>query len=223
MSLHQHRSLRVCEIEILDILARDRQAGEAPADKDRLRDMYIQYLMICRRLAVQPSTDLSKSVLDRLHFDEFRNREYADWKRVRTAIEHENTVVNHRLTWFFTIQLVLVAAVGAIMKDLRAAGRTDLGLIIGLLIASVIGFVLCLAIYTIIKDAHDQIDQLDRWWYRKWEPSIPESSAEYSDDRNKAIKKVLIYTPLSKARALEEVNIDHLVGTLCFGPFDILP
>jgi len=36
--------------------------------------------------------------LELLRFDEFKDRSLADWKRVRSAIEHENTLVNHRLT-----------------------------------------------------------------------------------------------------------------------------
>lgn len=57
-----------------------------------------------------------KSILDIVHqrlwppFDEFKLRHYADWKRVRAAIEHENNLTNHRLTWLLTSQAALLTA-----------------------------------------------------------------------------------------------------------------
>ena len=35
-------------------------------------------------------------------WDEFHDREIVDWKRVRSALEHENLLTNHRLTWLLT-------------------------------------------------------------------------------------------------------------------------
>jgi hypothetical protein len=47
----------------------------------------------------------------------------AQWKLVRSAIEHENTLVSHRVSWFLATQLFLFAGfssifVKAVEKDL---------------------------------------------------------------------------------------------------------
>jgi len=43
-------------------------------------------------------------------WDEFHDAEIVDWKRVRSAIEHENELTNHRLTWMLNSQAFLFAA-----------------------------------------------------------------------------------------------------------------
>src|SRR4051812_45265106 len=45
--------------------------------------------------------------LKRSEWDEFKSKACTDWKRVRTEIEHENSLINHRLVWLFTSQLFL--------------------------------------------------------------------------------------------------------------------
>lgn len=183
------RSLDVLELEMLHLLAKDRNIGERDTDKEEIRNAFNSYLKLCKRLGASPSEHLSKVVLERLHFDEFKNREYADWKRVRAAIEHENTVINHRLTWFFTLQGILIASVGFVLKDLRAAGRPDYGLVFILFLIAGIGLLLCLPIYTILRDAGHQIDQLDRWWYKKWDQSITRMGEDYPSKRSQLVDK----------------------------------
>jgi hypothetical protein len=43
-------------------------------------------------------------------WSEFNDPEIINWKRVRSAIEHENELTNHRLTWLLTSQAFLFAA-----------------------------------------------------------------------------------------------------------------
>ncbi|MEM9978375.1 MAG: hypothetical protein AAF808_12185 [Cyanobacteria bacterium P01_D01_bin.2] len=50
-----------------------------------------------------------------LSFNEFENREYADWKRIRSAVEHENALINYRQTWLLTSQAFLLTAFGSLL------------------------------------------------------------------------------------------------------------
>lgn len=47
---------------------------------------------------------------DEEDWDEFHDIHIVNWKRVRAAMEHENQLVNHRLTWFLSTQAFLFAA-----------------------------------------------------------------------------------------------------------------
>jgi|SRR5689334_6706485 len=48
--------------------------------------------------------------LDDPDWDEFHDPEIVNWKRVRAAIEHENTLTNNRFTWLLSSQAFLFAA-----------------------------------------------------------------------------------------------------------------
>lgn len=220
------RSLDVLELEMLHLLAKDRNIGERDTDKEEIRNVFNSYLKLCKRLGVAPSEHLSEAVLERLHFDEFKNREYADWKRVRAAIEHENTVINHRLTWFFTLQGILIASVGFVLKDLRAAGRPDFGLVFILFLSAGIGLLLCLTIYTILRDARHQIDQLDRWWYKKWDQSITRMGEDYPSKRSQLVDESWYGHPPLQGMGLgrDELNrLDKLLNHIfIYWPFRYL-
>ena len=43
-------------------------------------------------------------------FNEFTAPDVTAWKLARSAIEHENNLVNHRMTWFFSSQEFLLTA-----------------------------------------------------------------------------------------------------------------
>jgi len=43
-------------------------------------------------------------------FNEFTAPDITAWKLARSAIEHENNLVNHRMTWFFSSQAFLLTA-----------------------------------------------------------------------------------------------------------------
>jgi hypothetical protein len=55
-------------------------------------------------------------------WDEFHDDEIVDWKRVRSAIEHENQLTNHRVTWLLTSQGFLFAAFALVFQ---ASTKTD--------------------------------------------------------------------------------------------------
>ena len=76
------------------------------------------------------------------------NDEYA--AIVRSMIEHENTLINQRMTWMWTLQGLLVAAVG-IMWDIHY-------LLIFLICA--FGFFSCVSVGISLKSALRAIDSL---------------------------------------------------------------
>lgn len=48
--------------------------------------------------------------------DEFKNRALTNWKRARSVMEHENLLVNHRMTWFLMSQAALFTAFALLMQ-----------------------------------------------------------------------------------------------------------
>src|SRR4051794_34104613 len=62
-------------------------------------------------------------------FDEFKSPEITAWKMARGAIEHENILVNHRLTWLSTSQAFLFSVFGLMFLasakgELRGSAET---------------------------------------------------------------------------------------------------
>lgn len=99
-------------------------------------------------------------------FDEFKDRGYADWKRVRLVIEHENTLVNHRLGWLGALQGLLFTAFAFSLKP--DTGSVILGMTSSRIVATIIaglGMVISGVICRILTDAEKQIGYLDQWWY----------------------------------------------------------
>jgi hypothetical protein len=98
--------------------------------------------------------------LELLRFDEFKDRSLADWKRVRSAIEHENTLVNHRLTWLLSSQAFLFAGFGVIY-----AGKNNLYSMIILAVIGMLGIAISFKIFIDIENAGKQLWKLDQWWH----------------------------------------------------------
>jgi len=55
---------------------------------------------------------------------ESEDREYADWKRIRAAIEHENLLTNARMTWLLTTEAVFFAAYTTTITNALKTGQT---------------------------------------------------------------------------------------------------
>ncbi|MBL8471269.1 MAG: hypothetical protein KF778_00910 [Rhodocyclaceae bacterium] len=87
----------------------------------------------------------------------------------RAIIEHENTLVGHRATWYLSFQAFLFAAlfvaIGLFDKTKFAAGgleRKHLAVAVFLLLA--LGFVSGVVAYALVQAAYRQIDQVVEWW-----------------------------------------------------------
>ncbi|MGF6859204.1 hypothetical protein [Paraburkholderia sp. CI3] len=99
-------------------------------------------------------------------FNESQDRDYADWKRIRLVIEHENTLVHHRLSWLLTSQTVLFAALAFIVSNWKPQPNIWTGPYVWLLILiAVLGFMTSLLVGRGLGHAQQHIARIDRWWY----------------------------------------------------------
>jgi len=96
------------------------------------------------------------------------NPEIIDWKRARSVIEHENTLVNNRVTWLLVSQGFLFAAYGTLLTswgkaELRIGRETFVLLLLALLIIS--GYI-CISIGIVLAAAVKHIKYVHSWWYK---------------------------------------------------------
>lgn len=127
---------------------------------------------------------------ERLQFLEAQEQsaETEDWKRTRAEIEHENSLVNYRLTWLFTLQLLFLAFFAGIFGNLVEGKVTGLARFeaVGLLgLIAILAQIFSIVIYGAINGARIQLDRLNTWWdverakryphppLQFWEPSHP--------------------------------------------------
>src|SRR6266704_6538572 len=93
--------------------------------------------------------------------------EIARWKRARSVIEHENTLVNNRVTWLLASQGFLIASYAALLTNW---GKPELKLGPGNLVTLVVvlfivSFYICLSIGIMLAAAIRQIKYTHCWWY----------------------------------------------------------
>src|SRR5213079_896181 len=96
------------------------------------------------------------------------SRQVADWKRVRFVIEHENTLVNHRVTWLLASQGFLLAGYFALVSgwaktDFKIGPATLVALIFALFGISAY---ICLSIGIMLYAAIRHIKHIQCWWYK---------------------------------------------------------
>lgn len=131
-------------------------------------------------------------------FDEFKDQRYADWRRIRLALEHENTLVNHRITWLLTSQAFLIAAlVGVFNEAQKPEGLDEQQAWWFSLAIAAISLTICLAIGRSLAEASFHLDHLDKWWYRKWNENKDWANWE---GRKNAIEKSLSGHPEIQGR-----------------------
>jgi hypothetical protein len=133
--------------------------------------------------------------LELLRFDEFKDKSLADWKRVRSAIEHENTLVNHRLTWLLSSQAFLFTGFGVIYS-----GNNNLYSLMILAVIGMLGIAISFKIFVDIENAGKQLWRLDQWWHEthsyakyKEQPYVPNQTN--IDRRLVAYQKLGKYHP----------------------------
>jgi hypothetical protein len=98
-------------------------------------------------------------------WDEFHDEEIVDWKRCRLAIEHENQLVNHRLSWMFASQGFLFAAFGAIWNSWKYSASTKASTetitsVAILTIICLVGIAVCAGIQMSVLEAEMQLASL---------------------------------------------------------------
>jgi hypothetical protein len=100
-------------------------------------------------------------------WDEFHDPEIVDWKRVRSSIEHENLLTNHRLTWLLSSQGILLAAFALVYQASFKAGENpiNLGLVhIVLAVLAFTGILISLYLWVGLRAAYIQHNRLRDWW-----------------------------------------------------------
>ncbi len=123
-------------------------------------------------------------------WDEFHDPGVVNWKRVRSVIEHENHLINHRIGWLLSSQAFLFAAFAlifqaAIANDLlyarpapdarprgAAAGTLPearrpeyVGPVKAVLfVIPLVGFLVCLYILVTVDAAHRHTFFMEKWW-----------------------------------------------------------
>lgn len=95
------------------------------------------------------------------------------YKLARGQVEHENTLVGQRITWYLTLQGFLFAAAfitaGALIKPIatgaNALGLRNLTIAAGLLCC--LGIASSVACFLLIRAAYLQISHVADWWGRQ--------------------------------------------------------
>jgi hypothetical protein len=101
-----------------------------------------------------------------LEWDEFHDIHIVNWKRVRAAMEQENQLVNHRLTWFLSTQAFLFAAF-ALTFQASTEAKPEQQLFYQFVLAgfSLTGILVGIYIQRPLWTAELQHEELVKWWY----------------------------------------------------------
>jgi hypothetical protein len=94
----------------------------------------------------------------------------SQWKLVRSAIEHENTLKSHRLTWLLATQLFLFGGfftifTECIKQDFLFRSSKIYG---AFLVISSIGIFICALAWAHLRSAQKMISRLQNWWIRHY-------------------------------------------------------
>lgn len=104
---------------------------------------------------------------DNSNWDEFHDPEIVDWKRIRSSIEHENMLTNHRLTWLLTSQGFLIAAFALVFqasaKDDVLPDLRDFYKIV-LAVLAFTGILVSAYLHLGLRAAQVQHNRLKEWW-----------------------------------------------------------
>jgi hypothetical protein len=113
-------------------------------------------------------------------WDEFNDNSLAYWRSVRASIEHENQLVNYRITWLLAFEALLFGALGIFVKEyleyMKHVSMPPLRLYFIALFGFVnIGIIAALYIERYMRGAEDAHEALVKWW-RDWCKDNPSSS-----------------------------------------------
>jgi hypothetical protein len=117
-----------------------------------------------------------------------QEREYSDWKRIRSVVEHENTLINYRQTWLLTSQAFLLTAFGTLLvasgrdKSCKTPNEISNEISFVLSIIPFFGIFIGIILQRALNAAEDYLKELDQWWYFKL--SILEGSHQNTVDVN---------------------------------------
>lgn len=119
-----------------------------------------------------------QSPLEDLVFENYAVADFAEskaadvtaWKLARSAIEYENHLINHRLTWFFSAQAFLLTALFVVLTaPATSLLRRDDGVVILPIVFFLIGFLaifMCAATSNGLDRAYLALDRVTRHYVR---------------------------------------------------------
>jgi hypothetical protein len=89
----------------------------------------------------------------------------SQWRLVRSAIEHENTLKSHRITWFLATQLFLVTGFSSIFIDaIKNSLFMSLKVYAALFTIASLGIYACVLARVNLSAAEKMITRLQNWW-----------------------------------------------------------
>lgn len=146
-----------------------------------------------------------------LHSNEASNKELIDWKRVRSIIEHENILINQRLTWLFTSQGALFLLFGSQYVS-HINKKESMSILLAMIGSIILGILISYSIYMNIRNADYQISRATRWWYRRAFKIRNDVSEELNTLRKGAISDMhQMHPPVAFSRKVEEIFEDDYV------------
>lgn len=99
-------------------------------------------------------------------------RKRKDWELLRAAVVHEDNLVNHRLTWLFTIHGFLIGGFFLVQSAVMTGKIADAFGVVGLEALLTLVFLACIWICVIsgalIAAAYRQIAQIRSFWHGKY-------------------------------------------------------
>lgn len=106
------------------------------------------------------------------------------WKLVRSSIEHENTLKNHRTTWLLATQLFLFSAFSAVFveanKDKGALWHT-IRVPVFLLALGGLGIFTCALAWVSMSAASKQVSNLEDWFLDKYHNKEEKDDNRWTD------------------------------------------
>ncbi|MFN5530711.1 MAG: hypothetical protein ACK5F7_09060, partial [Planctomycetaceae bacterium] len=137
------------------------------------------------------------------------------WRSVRESIEHENHLINHRMTWLLSAQFFLVAAFAAVYKDgVITPDDPKLQARIFLTVIACIAIVISIQAGVAITAADRQIRFLVAWFsYHYLDGYTPVSNLEYLIESRS-------FPPISghmESRLFDWMGVQSLAQTIVAG------
>jgi len=98
-------------------------------------------------------------------WNEQNDPEIVDWKRVRSSIEHENTLTTARFSWLLTSQGFLLGGFVLLFQGLaKADGNWTPKFQVVLAGLALAGILMSVLLSRGLRAAHDQHKRLEHWW-----------------------------------------------------------
>jgi hypothetical protein len=138
--------------------------------------------------------------------DDMAKKEYglSQWKLVRSAIEHENTLINYRISWLLATQLFLFAVFSSIFVEAIKNEKLFMStkVYIAFAIITSIGFYVCILALASLCAAQKMINRLRDWWLVHY--------SEYDKDEVAWINSIKLFKDESKFPPVNGIFTENL-------------